>query len=164
MPRIMVIGISDAGPDSLPPCLLKRVTEAEVLCGGQRHLAFFPQVAGERWVVRDNLSELVARLKADAATKRIVVLASGDPYFYIFFPNTSNTTTEYFFGRLWGLALRSQISAKAKTDPKITYSPAILKNVKKIPGMVCPNKTTIKFENVTSAITVKIYVFQSKIF
>ena len=78
----MVIGISDAGPDSLPPCLLKRVTEAEVLCGGQRHLAFFPQVAGERWVVRDNLSELVARLKADAATKRIVVLASGDPYFY----------------------------------------------------------------------------------
>ncbi len=82
MPRIMVIGISDAGPDSLPPCLLKRVTEAEVLCGGQRHLAFFPQVAGERWVVRDNLSELVARLKADAATKRIVVLASGDPYFY----------------------------------------------------------------------------------
>jgi len=49
-------------------------------------------------------------------------------------------------------------------DPKITYSPAILKNVKKTPGMVCPNKTTIKFENEITAITVKIYVFQSKIF
>jgi hypothetical protein len=76
----------------------------------------------------------------------------------------SNTTTEYCFGRLCGLALRSQNTAKTKTDPKITYSPAILKNVKKTPGMVCPNKTTMKFENVTTAIIVPRYVFQSKIF
>jgi hypothetical protein len=39
------------------------------------------------------------------------------------------------------------------------YSPAILKNVKKIPGMVCPNKTTIKFENEITANAVIMYVF-----
>src|SRR5262249_35563918 len=82
MPQIMVIGITDAGPDSLPPHLRKRVTEAEVLCGGERHLALFPQAAAERWAIRNNLSELVVRLRAEAHRKRIVILASGDPYFY----------------------------------------------------------------------------------
>ncbi len=82
MPQITVIGITDAGPDSLPPHLLNRVTEAEVLCGGERHLALFPQGAAERWVIKDNLSELVARLRAEAQRKRIVILASGDPNFY----------------------------------------------------------------------------------
>jgi precorrin-6Y C5,15-methyltransferase (decarboxylating) len=82
MPQIAVIGITDAGPDSLPPHLLHRVTEAEVLCGGERHLALFPQVGAERWIIRDNLAELIVRLKAEAPRKRIVILASGDPNFY----------------------------------------------------------------------------------
>jgi precorrin-6Y C5,15-methyltransferase (decarboxylating) len=82
MPQITVIGITDAGPDSLPPHLLKRVAEAEVLCGGERHLAFFPQVAAERWIIRDNLAKLVVRLRSEVHGKRIVILASGDPYFY----------------------------------------------------------------------------------
>ena len=47
-----------------------------------------------------------------------------------------------------------QNNAKTKTEPKITYSPAILKNVKMIPGMILPNKTTTKSENVTNANTV----------
>jgi hypothetical protein len=33
-----------------------------------------------------------------------------------------------------------------------------------MPGMVCPNNTTTKFENEITASAVKIYVFQSKIF
>jgi hypothetical protein len=60
--------------------------------------------------------------------------------------------------------LRSQVSAKTHTAPKITYSPVILKNVMNTPGIVCPNNTTTKFENDITANAVKIYVFQSKIF
>jgi precorrin-6B C5,15-methyltransferase / cobalt-precorrin-6B C5,C15-methyltransferase len=82
MPRVTIIGITDSGAESLPPGLLKRVTEADVVCGGERHLALFPQTAAERWVIRDNLPELAARLKAEALGKRIVIVASGDPYFY----------------------------------------------------------------------------------
>ena len=68
------------------------------------------------------------------------------PSMLLIFPNTSNTTTEYCLGRLWGFALRSHARAKMKTAPKTTYSPAILKNVKITPGMVCPNNTAMKFE------------------
>jgi len=46
---------------------------------------------------------------------------------------------------------------------KTTYSPVTLKNVMIIPGIVCPNKTTMKLENEITANSVKIYVFQSKI-
>ena len=53
---------------------------------------------------------------------------------------------------------------KISTVPKITYSPATLKNVKITPGIVCPNNTAMKLENEITANTVKIYVFQSKIF
>ncbi|MBT8251746.1 MAG: hypothetical protein KJO99_02780, partial [Nitrosopumilus sp.] len=61
-------------------------------------------------------------------------------------------------------ALSSHASAKMKTAPKITYSPAILKNARITPGMVWPNNTAIKFENDMTANAVKMYVFQSKIF
>ena len=44
-----------------------------------------------------------------------------------------------------------QNSAKTKTDPRITYSPATLKNVIKTLGMVCPNNTAMKFENEITA-------------
>ena len=86
------------------------------------------------------------------------------PSMLLIFPNTSNTTTEYCFGRLCGFALSNHVSAKMKTVPKITYSPATLKNAKTIPGMVCPNNTATKFENDITANAVKMYVFQSKIF
>jgi hypothetical protein len=65
---------------------------------------------------------------------------------------------------LCGLSLRNHVNAKTNTEPKITYSPAILKNAKIIPGIVCPNNTTRKLENELIANIVKIYVLQSKIF
>ncbi len=86
------------------------------------------------------------------------------PSILLFFPNTSNTTTEYSLGRLCGLALSNHANAKMKTAPKITYSPAILKNAKMIPGMVCPNNTATKLENDMTANAVKMYVFQSNTF
>ena len=73
-------------------------------------------------------------------------------------------TTVYSLGRLWGFALISHVSAKTNTAPKIRYSPAILKNAKIIPGIVCPNNTATKLEKDMTANAVKIYVFQSNTF
>jgi hypothetical protein len=65
---------------------------------------------------------------------------------------------------LCGLAFNNHNSANKKTAPKIIVSPAYLKNVINVAGMVCPNNTAIKFENEITATAVKMYVFQSKTF
>ncbi|HWP49130.1 MAG TPA: precorrin-6y C5,15-methyltransferase (decarboxylating) subunit CbiE [Candidatus Limnocylindrales bacterium] len=85
---ISIIGITDAGPAGLPVKVLDRIQSAEVLCGGERHLALFSEVKPkhsigfERWLIKNNLAELTQYLKQEATRKQIVVLASGDPNFY----------------------------------------------------------------------------------
>ena len=78
--NVVVIGIGDNGADSLSREALRRVAAAEVLLGGERHLAFFADHPAEKVAIRDNLKEIAARLQAES--RPVVVLASGDPLFY----------------------------------------------------------------------------------
>jgi precorrin-6Y C5,15-methyltransferase (decarboxylating) len=80
-PRIDVIGIGADGADGLRPHLVERICAADFLAGGERHLAYFPEARGERFVLRDNLVDLLREL-ANRRAQRCVVLASGDPLFY----------------------------------------------------------------------------------
>jgi precorrin-6Y C5,15-methyltransferase (decarboxylating) len=77
---IKVIGIGDNGTASLLPLYRQWIEECEVLVGGERHLAFFPEFGGEKVVIKGGLSSIVERLQTE--TKRTVVLASGDPLFF----------------------------------------------------------------------------------
>lgn len=77
---VVIVGMGDNGAESLSREQLRRVAEAEVLIGGERHLSFFADNPAEKFAIRDNLKELAARLQAE--TRRVVVLASGDPLFY----------------------------------------------------------------------------------
>ncbi|HUY33802.1 MAG TPA: precorrin-6y C5,15-methyltransferase (decarboxylating) subunit CbiE [Pirellulales bacterium] len=77
---VIVVGIGDNGADSLSREALRRVAEAELLVGGERHLAYFSDHPAEKFTIRDNLKELAAKLQAE--TRRVVVLASGDPLFH----------------------------------------------------------------------------------
>lgn len=79
--RILVVGIPPSGPAGLPADLIKRIEAAELLCGGARHLALFPDVKAERWTVAENIPHLVSRLR-DESRRRVVVLASGDPLLF----------------------------------------------------------------------------------
>jgi precorrin-6Y C5,15-methyltransferase (decarboxylating) len=79
--RILVVGLPAMGPAGLPATVVSRVQEAEVLCGGERHLALFPGVGKERWTIAGDVPQLVERLR-DRVGKRVVVLASGDPLLY----------------------------------------------------------------------------------
>jgi precorrin-6Y C5,15-methyltransferase (decarboxylating) len=74
---VRVVGITDRGADSLSVEARGLVDQAQVLCGGERHLAFFPDHSAERFVIRANVDELVERLRAEE--RMTVVLASGDP-------------------------------------------------------------------------------------
>ena len=78
--KIKIIGIGDEGKQSLLPMYEKWINESDILVGGERHLAFFSDYIGEKWVIKGSLVELVNALRNQ--TKKIVVLSSGDPLFY----------------------------------------------------------------------------------
>ncbi|MDQ0338389.1 precorrin-6Y C5,15-methyltransferase (decarboxylating) [Caldalkalibacillus uzonensis] len=77
---IKVIGIGDDGKQSLLPLYRRWIEESQVLVGGKRHLAFFPDYQGEKVEISGGLKDLARRLKEE--TRPTVVLASGDPLFY----------------------------------------------------------------------------------
>ncbi len=75
-----LIGIGDNGQESLLPQYAQWIEGSEVLVGGERLLAFFPNYQGEKVVIKGGLPALVERLQNE--TRPTVVLASGDPLFY----------------------------------------------------------------------------------
>lgn len=80
MERMKLIGIGADGAASLPTLYKQWIDESERLVGGERQLSFFPHYKGEKIVIRNNLSSLVATLMNEG--KKTVILASGDPMFY----------------------------------------------------------------------------------
>ena len=79
---IDVIGLGLAGASDLAFVPLKKIAEATVLVGGDRHLSYFPHHPAEkiRW---HNWSEVLGTLQQRLeASEKIVILASGDPLFF----------------------------------------------------------------------------------
>ncbi|HEY7328438.1 MAG TPA: precorrin-6y C5,15-methyltransferase (decarboxylating) subunit CbiE [Gemmataceae bacterium] len=79
---LVVIGIGHDGPSGLSPDALDHIARAEVLAGGLRHLAYFPDWSGEKIVFDAEISSRIAYLQKCAPGRKTVVLASGDPLFY----------------------------------------------------------------------------------
>ena len=80
MKKIYVIGAGVEGQEGFSGRALELVGRAEILLGGERQLALFPDFAGETVVIGSNLGEMVERLRK--TDRRTVVLASGDPLFF----------------------------------------------------------------------------------
>ncbi|HXG20930.1 MAG TPA: precorrin-6y C5,15-methyltransferase (decarboxylating) subunit CbiE [Methylomirabilota bacterium] len=78
---LVIVGIGNDGLPGLSRRAVEVIWSADLLCGGERHLRFFPAHPAEKYVIRSNLSDLAALL-ASAGRRRAVVLASGDPCFY----------------------------------------------------------------------------------
>jgi precorrin-6Y C5,15-methyltransferase (decarboxylating) len=79
---IDVIGIGADGPAGLKPELIERIRAADFLAGGERHLNYFPEAGRERFVLKDNLVDLLNAITRCFPQQRCVVLASGDPLFF----------------------------------------------------------------------------------
>jgi precorrin-6Y C5,15-methyltransferase (decarboxylating) len=79
---VTVIGIGDDGCAGLSARAAGAVAAAQVLAGGERHLAFFPQFAGERIVIKGGLSETLGRIAELSGEHNVCILASGDPLFF----------------------------------------------------------------------------------
>jgi precorrin-6Y C5,15-methyltransferase (decarboxylating) len=80
---ILVVGLTAAGSDGLPPALIERVLRADLLVGGRRHLAMFPAFSGERLAIEASVEPALTRLHTAWHNGEVaVVLASGDPLWY----------------------------------------------------------------------------------
>ncbi|MFA3918320.1 precorrin-6y C5,15-methyltransferase (decarboxylating) subunit CbiE [Ruegeria hyattellae] len=80
-PWLTVIGLGEDGPDGLPPASRHVLDAAQVVMGPPRHLSLLPEGPAERveWPVP--FSDGLPLLEA-LRGKRIVVLASGDPFWF----------------------------------------------------------------------------------
>ncbi len=81
MSWLTVVGIGADGLDGLGASAREAVARAEVLVGGERHLAMLPADGRERLRWRSPLTETLPELLA-LRPRRVAVLASGDPLWY----------------------------------------------------------------------------------
>ena len=81
-PVLAIVGIGDDGPAGLSAAARARVERAELLVGGRRHQAMFPEHSAERWTITSGVDALATRLSGEMERRRTVVLASGDPCFF----------------------------------------------------------------------------------
>ncbi len=78
---LAIVGLGEDGLEGLSPTARALVEEAEVVIGGERHLALVPEGGVERLTWGFSLTETVEAILARRG-RRVVVLATGDPMWY----------------------------------------------------------------------------------
>ena len=78
---VTVVGLG-VGPEDLPESHRLAIKEAEVLVGGKRQLAMFAGQAEATWSLGANPRATLEEVKKEAAGRKVVILASGDPLFF----------------------------------------------------------------------------------
>ena len=80
--RVHIVGVGADGRPSLTARAAALIDRADLLVGGERLLALFPESHAERLVLARGLDAALARIQAYLGNRRVVVLASGDPGFF----------------------------------------------------------------------------------
>jgi precorrin-6Y C5,15-methyltransferase (decarboxylating) len=75
---LTIVGIGEDGWDGLGVEARSVIASAEILVGGERHLALVPDMPAEKWVWSRPLSGTIAMIEGSRG-RSVVVLASGDP-------------------------------------------------------------------------------------
>jgi len=81
MKPVTIIGMG-LSPRDLTETHKAVIRRADILMGGERHLAFFPDSPAVKKVITKDIKGAIAYIRSQMASHRIVVLASGDPLFY----------------------------------------------------------------------------------
>ena len=76
---LAVVGLGTEGLAALAPAARALIEGADVLVGGERHLAMLPESGARRLPWRRPLADTMADIEA-ARGQRVVVLATGDPF------------------------------------------------------------------------------------
>lgn len=78
---LSIIGIGEEGLEGLPPVTRQIIGRAELLVGGERHLAMVPNGTAQRLAWASPLSQTVEEIKRRRG-RNVVVLATGDPMWF----------------------------------------------------------------------------------
>lgn len=78
---LTIVGIGEGGLGDLTPRARARIEEAEILVGGDRHLAMIGEDDRPRLVWRNPFADVLAEIVA-LRGRRVCVLASGDPMMF----------------------------------------------------------------------------------
>jgi len=81
MKPVSIIGVG-MSPDDLTARHLKIIEEADVLVGGKRLLDHFKDCAARKKAIGRNIDDVIDFVKNQMKSRKIVVLASGDPLFF----------------------------------------------------------------------------------
>ncbi len=81
MSTVTVVGIG-LGPGDLTESHREAIQTAEVLVGGRRQLSLFAGGTEATWVLGADPVATLEEVKREAAGKRVVIFASGDPLFF----------------------------------------------------------------------------------
>ena len=79
---VSVVGIGDDGCAGLTSRAIGAVSRAQVLVGGRRQLAFFPEHTGERIALASGVAAVLDRVAELAEDRNVCILASGDPLLF----------------------------------------------------------------------------------
>ncbi|SMF40057.1 precorrin-6y C5,15-methyltransferase (decarboxylating) subunit CbiE [Pseudobacteriovorax antillogorgiicola] len=79
---IRLIGIGDDGCLSLSSRAYNASIDCQILVGGERQLAFFPDHPARKIVIKKNLKQLASDIDEMSHEYNIGILASGDPLFF----------------------------------------------------------------------------------
>jgi precorrin-6B C5,15-methyltransferase / cobalt-precorrin-6B C5,C15-methyltransferase len=79
---VRVVGIGDDGCRSLSSRAFDAIAAAQVLVGGTRQLAFFPEFRGQKLTIAGRLDAVLKEVEKLADENTVCVLASGDPLFF----------------------------------------------------------------------------------
>jgi cobalt-precorrin-7 (C5)-methyltransferase len=110
--KINVCGIGPGNPDLIVPQVFRLVAASHLVIGGGRHIATFDVTGKETVELRNNIPEIIQRIKL-SADKQVTVLVSGDTGFHSllrsllghFTANGLNvvpgiSTYQYFFAKI----------------------------------------------------------------
>lgn len=79
---VTIIGMGEEGCLGLTSRAVNVVAKAQVLVGTERYLVFFSQFEGKKIIIKGKLSGILDEIYQLSAENNVVVLASGDPFFY----------------------------------------------------------------------------------
>ena len=80
-PWLTIVGLGEDGADGLPPASRTALEQADLVAGSARHLALLPDLRAERLEWPVPFAAGIERLLA-ARGRRVVMLASGDPFWF----------------------------------------------------------------------------------
>jgi len=112
MNDLNIIGIG-MGPRDITLFHMELIKACDLLIGGSRQLALFADFSKETYTITADIPALVHKIQTDLPTRKIVVLASGDPLFY----GIGSTLSRYFPNEL--IRIHPNVSAFSAAFAKI---------------------------------------------